>query len=39
MIQAEMSDDELFVSFFNVIWWHYKSQKRIILFGWIHILF
>lgn len=28
MIQAEMSDDELFVSFFNVIWWHYKSQKK-----------
>lgn len=28
MIQAEMSDDELFISFFNVIWWHYKFQKK-----------
>lgn len=28
MIQAEMSDDELFVSFFNVIWWCYSFQKK-----------
>lgn len=28
MVQAGMSDDELFVSFINAIWWHFGSAKR-----------
>lgn len=35
MVQAEMNDDELFITLFNTIWWHFERRKKNDYLTWL----